>query len=101
MGLLGDFKSAITLGREFRALSDTFRDTQNTLADLGSEVKRLRMEWADHLDYTERAVGRWSKREQLDKKRARDQAEETPPAVDLDQLIRDGNVSSGSYRSGS
>ena len=98
MGLLGDFRSAITLGKQFRALSDTFRETQNTLADLGSEVKRLRMEWADHLDYTERAVGRWAKREQLDKKRARDAEDAAQPTVDLDQLIRDGRVSSGPYR---
>jgi len=101
MGLLGDFKSAIQLGKQFRSLNDTFRETQNTLADLGSEVKRLRMEWADHLDYTERAVGRWAKREQLDKKRAREAETEAPPTADLDQLIRDGSVSVGSYRPGS
>ncbi|MEE8607915.1 MAG: hypothetical protein V3S55_09930, partial [Nitrospiraceae bacterium] len=92
MGLFGDFKSAIVLGKRFAELLDTFRETQNTLADLGSEVKRLRMEWADHLDYTERAVGRWSKREQLDKKRARDAEDAAPATIDLDQLIRDGSV---------
>ncbi len=98
MGLLGDFKSAIQLGKQFRELSDTFRETQNTLADLGSEVKRLRMEWADHLDYTERAVGRWAKREQVDRKKARESESAAPSATDLDQLIRDGTVNLGSYR---
>jgi len=101
MGLFGDFRSAIELGKRFRALSETFRETQNTIADLESEVKRLRMEWADHLDYTERAVGRWAKREQVDKKRARQEAENAGPAPDLDQLIRDGSVASGTYRGSS
>jgi len=98
MGFFGDLKSAIVLGKRFATLSETFRETQNTIADLESEVKRLRMEWADHLDYTERAVGRWAKREQVDKKRAREREDTSPPTVDLDQLIRDGSVASGPYR---
>lgn len=98
MGFLGDFKSAIHLGKQFRELSETFRETQNTLADLGSEVKRLRMEWADHLDYTERAVGRWAKRDQVDRKKAREEADRAPSTADLDQAIKDGVVNLGTYR---
>lgn len=98
MGLFRDLKNAMRLEKGFRELRETFSDTQNSVRDLESEVKRLRMEWADHLDYTERAVGRWAKREQLDKKRARDAERGAPPTDDLDQLIKDGRVSVGTRR---
>ncbi len=99
MGFFGDLKNAIQLGKQFRQLSETFRETQNTLLDLGSEVKRLRMEWAEHLDYTERAVGRWAKREQVDRKKARETEGAQPSTADLDAAIRDGRVDVGSYSS--
>ncbi len=98
MGFFASVRDVIKLQRVISDLQDTLRITDNSIRDVASEVKRLRMEWADHLDYTERAVGRWSKREQLDKKRAKDAEREAEPTDDLDQLIKDGRVSVGSYR---
>lgn len=91
MGILGELKNALKLERRFGEVLEAQREALQRLQDLESDHKRLRMEWADHLDYTERAVGRWTKREQVDRKKAKREAEVAPTSrEELDRMIRAG-----------
>jgi len=95
MGLFSELRSALKLERSFRDLSDSFRETQKLVKDLESDVKRLRLDSSETTDYVERAVGRWSKRDQVDRKRAKEAEPVAPSTSDLDQLIRDGRYTVG------
>jgi len=98
LGFLSELRSAIKLERSFRELSDSFRETQDIVGHLESEVARLKLQSSEVNDFVERAVGRWSKRDQVDRKRAKDAEPAVTPQLELDQAIRDGRVSVGSYR---
>ncbi len=90
-----ELRSAIKLERSFRDLSNVFRETQDIVGHLESEVARLKLQASEVNDFVERAVGRWSKRDQVDRKKAREAEQEAPEQMDLDALIRDGRMSVG------
>lgn len=96
MGWLRDIRYAIKLQKGFRDLQESFASTQNLVRDLEAEVNRLRMQWADHLELTEKVVGRWSKREQIEKKKRKQEPEDDQ--YDLDELIKSGRLNLGSDR---